>query len=268
MTRMRSVLASLSLLGLALLAVPAMGADSATAAVRARGKLRVLTYPPVGWIYKRPAGDYHGIDYDLCKAFAARLGVVLEVVEAPSFDQLIPLLLAGKGDMIASSFSITPARRKLVDYSTQYYPVLVMAVTREGSGLTTREQLRGKKACIVPGSSQDERLSQLAPGGRVEAKTSGDCLPLLARAQVDFTLLDSTLVVTDMATHYPTLKAIFDLPPPEYYGFALPPGSDLKQEADKFLDFARQSNYLYRVIEKQQGKRAAELFRLVESGQR
>lgn len=236
---------------------------SATAQVKARGKLVVLSFPHTLSSFVKQIGPdtYQGIDHDLMHAFANRLGVKLEIRPVASFDDLIPDLLAGKGDLIASSFSITPARQRLVDFSDSYFPVLLFAVAQQGSGIASAADVVGKVGCVVAGSSQEERMGRLGDVKKLYVDSSAECWPAVADGRADFTLLDSTAVLANLPDH-PGLVRAFQLPDVDHYGFAVPPGSDLKREIDAFLQESRRSGFLYQVVERHFGKQGRELFRL------
>jgi membrane-bound lytic murein transglycosylase F len=121
--------------------------------IRKRGALRVLTRNnPVTYFLHR--GEPHGFDYQLARAAAEALGVRLEMVVAPSRDQLIPWLREGRGDVIAASFTITPEREAQVAFSTPYLYVDEVLVQPSASGakLTSPADLKGR-AVHVRGSS-------------------------------------------------------------------------------------------------------------------
>lgn len=251
-------------LALALLA-PTSAVGGSTADVVKRGRLVVLTFPHSLSSFMRPAegGGYEGVDYDLMRAFASRLKVQLEVRPVERFDDLIPALREGKGDVVASSFSITAPRRELVDFSASYFPVLIFAVAPRGSGLTGAGDLAGKVGCTVAGSSQEERMDRLAKVRKHYVQSSGDCWGAVERGQSDFTLLDSTAVLANIGDH-PGLERAFNLPEADHYGFAVPRGSDLRAELDSFLAEARKSGFLYHVVERHFGKQGRDLFSLVK----
>jgi ABC-type amino acid transport substrate-binding protein len=247
------------------LALPTVAAAASKAEVKQRGRLVVLTFPHSLSSFMRQAGTgYEGVDHDLMRAFASRLGVELEIRPVAKFEDLIPALRAGRGDVIASSFSITEPRRELVDFSGSYFPVLIFAVTREGAGIAAAADLAGKTGCTVAGSSQEERMNRLGvPVQKHHVKSSGECWLAVQRGAADFTLLDSTAVLAHLG-EYPGLVRAFHLPEADNYGFAVARGSNLRGELDAFLSESRQSGFLYHVVERHFGKQGAELFRLVK----
>ena len=125
---------------------------SSLAAVKARGKLIMLCFPHQESPFIRVdveigIDQYDGIDYEIMTGFARSLGVTLEVHPVkPSFATLVPALLAGEGDVIASSFSITPERRQKVDFSRPYYAVHTVVLVRKDSHLASPADL----AAITP----------------------------------------------------------------------------------------------------------------------
>jgi membrane-bound lytic murein transglycosylase MltF len=58
------------------------------------------------------------------------LNIQYEIIPVES-DQLIPMLLAGKGDIIAAGLTITPKRKKLIRFSNPYRHVDEVIVTRK-----------------------------------------------------------------------------------------------------------------------------------------
>lgn len=250
------------------LAIPAAASASSVAEVKQRGRLVVLTFPhSLSSFMKAAGGSYVGVDYDLMRSFASRLKVQLDVRPVERFEDLIPALRAGNGDVIASSFSITAPRRELVEFSASYFPVLVFVMARKGTTITGPANLAGKTGCVVAGSSQEERMNRLAQGAdrlrKHYVQSSGECWPAVAKGVADFTLLDSTAALAHM-DEYPDVVRAFDLPDAESYGFAVVQGSDLRIELDSFIAEARRSGFLYQVVKRHFGEKGAELFRLVK----
>ncbi len=131
-------------------------------AIKKRGTLRVLTRNNAVsfYLYK---GNRDGFDYELAKGFAKSQGLTLEIVLAPSYDALLPMLKAGRGDFIAASLTATPERAKEVDFTKPYLFVKELVVQRKGKApLTSLEQLKGRVVTVRKSSSYAERLRPLA----------------------------------------------------------------------------------------------------------
>jgi membrane-bound lytic murein transglycosylase MltF len=116
-------------------------------------------------------GQQRGMSYDFMHAFEAELnqGLVrgalpIEAVFIPvSRDQLIPLLLAGHGDVVAANLTVTPERSRLVDFVT---PVAsgVKEVIVTGPGATRLrglDDLAGQQLMVQRSSSYYTSLTRL-----------------------------------------------------------------------------------------------------------
>lgn len=65
---------------------------------------------------KTKTGEWIGFDVDMMSEFSKSISVKLQMVQT-SFDGIIPALISGKCDMIASGMTITPERKKIVSFS-------------------------------------------------------------------------------------------------------------------------------------------------------
>ncbi|MBR0476579.1 MAG: amino acid ABC transporter substrate-binding protein [Treponema sp.] len=88
-----------------------------------RGELRVaiteVDQPPFYFMDKN--GKLSGYDIDLATKMAEELGVKLVITrDAPTFNDLIPLISSGKADLAISKLSRTLTRSKFVKFSTPY----------------------------------------------------------------------------------------------------------------------------------------------------
>ncbi len=256
------------LLGLFALLVfaPAAAQASTVAQVKARGKLVMLCYPhPLSTFVKRgkTPGTFEGVDVSLVQTFAKALGVPLEIKPVADFNDLIPALRRGEGDVIGSSYSITKERAAQVDYSEPYFPVLVMVIVRTDSPIRRQEDLRGKTGATVPGSSQEERMKAVPAVVLHHVDSSPENYAAVAKGEADFAFMDSTSVLTNLP-RFASLKVAFHLPGTEYYGYAVTKGSDLRQALSDHIATLRRSGLLYDVIRRHLGEKGVEMFKLVQ----
>ncbi|MDX1575709.1 MAG: lytic transglycosylase F, partial [Kiloniellales bacterium] len=135
-----------------------------------RGFIRLLTaYNPIYLSYD--GMDQRGLAVDLSRAFeehlSERLGNkpgALQVVIVPvSRDDLLPYLLAGKGDIAAANLTITPARQAQVAFSDPTYPdVRELVVTGPAApDIASLDDLAALEVHIRKSSSYYEHLSGL-----------------------------------------------------------------------------------------------------------
>lgn len=90
-------------------------------AIKARGTLRLVTLNRPD-TYFTAAGEFYGFEYEMVRRFARKHDLALEVVIAPHEDQLIPILLQGRGDLAAGFITPTASlRAQGVSFSTPYH---------------------------------------------------------------------------------------------------------------------------------------------------
>jgi len=116
-------------------------------------------------------GVQRGICYDFMRAFEATLNrrigrdklQVSAVFIAVPRDQLIPMLLAGKGDVVAANLTITPQRAKSVDFIVPAATgVREIIVTGPGApALHSLDDLSGQTIYVQRASSYYESLATL-----------------------------------------------------------------------------------------------------------
>jgi membrane-bound lytic murein transglycosylase F len=129
--------------------------------IKSRGSLRVLvvldTRRPEFFALD-PASP--GFDHEVIEGFARRHQLKLDVVKLPSWDDLVPALLAGKGDVIVGGFRDTEARRKSVAFSAETFPTRMVVVTLKPHRVVqTLEQLRTEKVGAMKGTAMVEAVA-------------------------------------------------------------------------------------------------------------
>jgi membrane-bound lytic murein transglycosylase MltF len=173
-------------------------------------------------------GQVGGYQYDLVERFTrflnerhTRRGTDLRIqfeLIPVNDDQLIPMLLAGRGDMIAARLTILPERAKQVRFSIPYRSVDEVVVTHSGTDdLTGIEGLAGKDVFIRPSSSyyesllalnrrfESQRLEPVEIRPVDEALETERILELVAAAHFDYSVADS-LVAEIAAEIHPNLR--------------------------------------------------------------
>lgn len=117
-------------------------------------------FPPFAFIDK--TGVPSGFDVEAMNWIARDLGV--EIVHEPiEWDGIITSLVTGKIDIIASGMSITADRAKQVNFTTPYWVIKQVMVTKKGSKLTVNDILNGKKVLgIQQGTPEAKWLKKQA----------------------------------------------------------------------------------------------------------
>jgi polar amino acid transport system substrate-binding protein len=250
----------------AVLALAAPASARTVGEIQRSGELVMLGFLGANEVFLRakPGGGYDGIDYELVAGFARTLGVRVRVVIKPNFADLIPALLAGEGDLIATTMSITAERERQVDFTRPYFPVLAMVLTRKGSGLSGLGSVAGKRGGVPPGTTLAQRAASLGFAETVFANWGPEQTRNALRAgDVDVVLIESTVALPLLAED-PSIELVGTLPGMEQYGFAVPPGSDLRAALDEFLGGARKGRSFYQLVLRYLGERGVEVLRVSE----
>lgn len=230
--------------------------------------LRVLTSRN-SFDYYVHKGQSRGYQYEMVKAFVKHLNrkyhrgrttppIQFELLPVSS-DQLIPLLLRGGGDMIASRMTITPDRAERVLFSIPYKDVDEVVVTNQELGpFRTLDDLSGRSFAVRRSSSYHESLTSLnqrlaskgLPPVRIvaveEEIETEDIIGLVSLGRYQFTVADSILAkmaveVFDGVAVIPALK----LRTGGKLAWATHPDSaDLQREMNEFLPRYREGSLL------------------------
>ena len=143
-----------------------------TGVAQAGEKLRIAVegaYPPFSW--KEADGTLKGFDIEIAEALCEKMGRDCELIEQ-DWDGIIPALLAQKYDAIVASMSITPERKKRVDFSDKYYNTPAKFVAAKDAGFEpTAEGMKGKVVGVQRGTIHQCYMEKVFPD--VELKLYG-----------------------------------------------------------------------------------------------
>lgn len=198
--------------------------------VKASGVLRHLGVPHSNFVTQYKDGKQivlQGLDVELIQGFAKYLGVKYQfvpVTESKALEQLIGqnvrfdngqivkgALEPVKGDLIANGFTILDWRRKVIDFSNDYFPSEVWLIARRDSKLkpitplATIEQdidavkklLKGQVLLGMSQSCLDPDLYQLSKSNvNIISPTQkinvNEMVPVILNNEAELTLLDMT----------------------------------------------------------------------------
>jgi membrane-bound lytic murein transglycosylase MltF len=134
-----------------------------------RGFVRILTvHNPLFFTFD--GVEQRGLAVELTRAFDEHLANELGRVRSPTVilipvarDQLLPGLLAGKGDLVVANLTITPERQKLVEFSAPTYPnISELVVTGPAAAnVATFDDLAKTGLQLRRSSSYFEHIQQL-----------------------------------------------------------------------------------------------------------
>jgi membrane-bound lytic murein transglycosylase MltF len=211
-----------------------------------RRMVRVLTVQnPVLYFVDR--GREVGITYEAIQQFEdqvnKKLGnkvVTVHVIAIPvPRDELLSRLVAGEGDIAAAALTITPERRKLVDFSQPFASDVheVLVTGPSAPEIRSLDELAGKEVYVRASSSYAEHLKALnarfAKEGKAPVKViaadevleDGDILEMVNAGLVPATVVDSFMADLYVQV-FPALQKHADIAsPPTEIAWAFRKGS-------------------------------------------
>ena len=99
-------------------------------------------------------GDFAGIDVEIAKAIAEKMGCELKI-EDIAFDSIVPQVNSGMADMGMAGMTVTEDRKKNVDFSDTYAISRQVIVVKEDSEFVGVEDLAGKRIGVQQGTTGD-----------------------------------------------------------------------------------------------------------------
>jgi len=116
-------------------------------------------------------GRYRGFEYDILKGYEKfvnrgrkKASERYYLVFIPMrFEDILPALAEGRGDMAAANFTVTDERARIVDFAKPYLPEVdeIVITNRDGAAIDSIDDLAGRSLYVLAGSSYVEHLEAL-----------------------------------------------------------------------------------------------------------
>ena len=143
-----------------------------------------------------------GIDAEIAAAIAAKIGMELEIVDM-DFDSIIPAVKTGKVLMGMAGMTVTEERLQEVSFSDTYATGIQVVIVKEGSEITSAEDLYAEGATWTIGVQQGTTgdlyvgwdLEAAAEGSsatrEMKYKNGADAVEALKTGKVDCVVIDN-----------------------------------------------------------------------------
>lgn len=225
-------------------------------AVIDRGVLRVgVKNAVLGFGYEDPlTGEYSGMEIELARALAGKLGVGVEFTAVTAATRT-ELLDSGDIDCVLATFTITDERKESWDFTTPYYTDYVSVLVEDSKGIKTLEDLSDAVVGVSSGSTSAKSLVKamieqgLISGDNFDADsfdpatwTEGirfqqyDDYPTISTAlsagEVDAFCVDKSILAIYKTEGRSYIDAEFA---PQNYGIATTKGSGMSEVAEQLV---------------------------------
>jgi membrane-bound lytic murein transglycosylase F len=213
--------------------------------LKERGRIRMITRNNAA-TYFLWRGEVLGFEYELAHRFAEHHDLRLEVVVAPTHDDLLPMLLAGEGDFVAAFLTATPEREEEgVKFSRPYHFASEVVVGRGSEKpMGSVADLSGRRIAVRRSSAYWSTLAQTRERFdvrfevvEVPANMETEAIMVaVADSVYDLTVADSHLLELEM-TIRDDLQGLLQLSETEPHGWAVhPDNTELLAAIDEFIE--------------------------------
>jgi polar amino acid transport system substrate-binding protein len=117
-------------------------------------------FPPYGFVGTDLQPQ--GLDVDMAKYIATKLGAKIELVPVTSANR-IPYLQTKKADLVISTLGKNPEREAVIDFTIAYSPFFQAVFAAKSVPLASFADLAGKSVGVTRGAIEDQELSKVAP---------------------------------------------------------------------------------------------------------
>jgi ABC-type amino acid transport substrate-binding protein len=249
--------------------------------IKAAGVIRHLGIPYANFV----TGSDDGMDVELIKGFAKRIGVRYEYVKT-DWGTVVEDLVGRKvntnndhavlgeiapirGDLVANGFTIIPWRKEVLDFSDPIFPSQIWLVARADSSTkpikpskdnikkdidSVRRTIKGRKVLALEKTCLDPTLYDLESSGADVIRYHGR-LNQLATAviskEAEFTLLDVPDALIAMEKWPGKIKIIGPISPPQFMAVGFAKSSPKLREAfNRYLQEVKNNGFYARLIKK------------------
>lgn len=226
------------------------------------GTITILTdvpYPP--YEYYDSEGKVVGLDIDIMRAVADKLGYTVEV-KPMDFDGIIAALVAGgQGDMGAAAITVTPERAESVDFTTAYFVDDQAFAVMDNSNITeenAREELSqpGVTIAVQAGTSSEAYAKENYPQATIMPyKQVSDAFAAMQAGQADVVCCNLGVVQNMLSGAYSDARVVLEVATGEEYAFAVSKDNpELTKKVNEALAELQKDGTLDQIIANYQSK--------------
>ena len=140
--------------------------------------------------YTDSEGNIIGIDVEIAKAVAEKLGLELEIKDM-DFDSLLTAV-GGSVDIVLAGLTVTDERKEKVDFTQTYAKGVQVIIVKDDSDIKDADGLEGKKIGVQAGTTGDMYCTDDFGQENVSQHKNGAlAIEALKNGQVDCVVIDN-----------------------------------------------------------------------------
>jgi polar amino acid transport system substrate-binding protein len=161
-----------------------------------------------------------GYDIEVMDAIAEKLDLQVTYQDT-GFDTIFRDVANGQFDTAAAASTITPERQQKVNFTDPYYEAQQALLVREGSDITSVDQLGGAIVGAQDGTTGETYANDETDASEVRGFPEGpDAVAALTTEQVEAVIIDQPVAV-DAVEQQGGVTIAQEIPTNELYGFAV-----------------------------------------------
>ncbi len=206
----------------------ASGSSDGSYTLVTEGKLTVATSPDFPPFENLENDEYVGLDMDLARALAEKLGLEVEFKNL-QFDAIIPAIAAGaQADLGMSGITIEPDRAEQVDFSDSYYiddlAVVAMKDNADVTADTYADALNQDGVVIATqsGTTGESYAQENFPNASTQSYgTATDCFAAMQAGQAVAVVTNKAVGAKMVQESYTDAQVVKEIATGEEYGIAV-----------------------------------------------
>ena len=188
-------------------------------------------YPPFEYL---DHGEIKGFDIDVAQLIAKELGKTA-VFDNMQFSSILPAVSFAQADMAISTITITPARKKNLDFSAPYYFESMAVVFKKEQPLNSAAQLANKKLACQLGTTMELWTKKHVPTAElITMNNNNQAIEALKAGHVEGVVMDGAQGLV-FSEKNPGLSYALIAKSDDGYGIALPKNSPLTLQVNQAL---------------------------------
>ena len=218
--------------------------------IKERGRIVLVTNAEFEPFEYKEGSETVGIDIDIAKEIAKRMGVEIEIKDV-SFDALPLELSRGSCDFALAGISYSEDKDRNVDFSNEaYFDAKQAIIVPKESRIKGREDLSGKKIGVHMGTTGDIYCTEHFKNSEISRLPNSTLAVLeMISGRIDAVVIDNLPAKNLEAKHAGLIKVLDDYLFEEQYRVVVPEGSELRDYIDKILVELKQDGTIEKIIE-------------------
>ena len=193
-----------------------------------KGTLSICTHLPYEPFEFTEGGEVVGFDPDVLKIAADAEGLDTEVVDV-AWETITTgeALNTGQCDVAAGAMTITDERAAVMDFTDPYFTATQALMTKTGSGITSLEDLAGKKVAVQDGTTGADYVRENAPEDTeiISFEDSSLMQQAVLTGKTDAGVNDNGLL-NYFVSENPEVEVVTEFETGEEYGFSVKKGGN------------------------------------------